>query len=486
MDKNKNVVTSKKSQKQAKRKKFKNKNLKVNQKNKIKSNDNLKDQKITINEEILINDILKKEKDNPKEEVKEIKESDEKLNSEANYDDFLFDSEIEDLELAEKLLSKNEDNLEINKNLTSDFKNDFTKEEFSDVDSSPSISDEKLIKKESLLERIESDEDIISLDKINNNKAKTLLDEIDDLEKTNDKPILNSIELINEIDNRLNTEKEFNKTKNEKSSKANKIKNTIIIILLICFLICLAISTFKIINWFIDNHKVDDIADDLTKEVKEVPSDNAENINPPEDKADDYWDYIKMDMLSVSFDDLIKKNKDTVGWIKVNGTNINYPFVQTTNNDYYLTHAYDGSYNDAGWIFADYRNDMINFNRNTIIYGHGRLNKSMFGSLKNILNSDWFDNKDNYIVKLSTPYENTLWQVFSVYSIKAESYYITTDFINDNDYLKFLNTMKSRSNFAFSANVGVNDKILTLSTCLNDNGYRVVMHAKLIKREARN
>lgn len=255
----------------------------------------------------------------------------------------------------------------------------------------------------------------------------------------------------------------------------------------------LIIAANGIFNWWNDNQKIDNLTKDINNSVsieEKAPDPNlTENINPPEDdteEANDYWDYMKMDLLSVDFTELLTKNKDTVGWIKVNGTNINYPIVQSTDNNYYLKHAFDGSANDAGWIYADYRNDMVNFDKNTVIYGHSRLDTTMFGSLKNILESNWYDNKDNHIIKLSTPTENTLWQVFSVYTIEAESYYITTEFYSDEQYQTFLDTLKNRSSVTFSATVNTNDKILTLSTCKDNFGNRVVMHAKLIKKETRS
>ena len=220
----------------------------------------------------------------------------------------------------------------------------------------------------------------------------------------------------------------------KRKRRKRHVKKGVYIGILIISIIVLVFSLLKIFIWNKDNSDVDklqkDIADKNVKEVK-ADKDKTDNVNPPENKSDDYWDYIKMDMLSVDFNELKKKNPDTVGWIKVNGTNINYPVVQTKDNDYYLNHAYDKSKNSAGWIYADYRNNMTNFDKNTIIYGHGRLNNTMFGSLKTILNSKWYNNKNNYIIKFSTPTENTLWQVFSVYSIKAESYYITTKFSSD-------------------------------------------------------
>ena len=176
----------------------------------------------------------------------------------------------------------------------------------------------------------------------------------------------------------------------KRKRKKRRIKKSVYIIILIVGIALLIFSLLKIFIWNKDNSDINQLQKDITdNNVKEVKADESKsnNINPPEDKSDDYWDYIKMDMLSVDFNELKKKNADTVGWIKVNGTNINYPVVQTNNNDYYLNHAYDKSKNSAGWIFADYRNNMTNFDKNTIIYGHGRLNNTMFGSLKNILNS---------------------------------------------------------------------------------------------------
>lgn len=275
---------------------------------------------------------------------------------------------------------------------------------------------------------------------------------------------------------------------NKRRKKKLRFRKWVIVVFLLFFLGIFTFSAYKIYAWYSDNKKVDNLSDDVLKNTKvkeKKDNDNTENVNPPEDVSNDYWDYIKMNLLEVDFNELLKKNPDTVGWIQVKGTNINYPIVQTTDNSYYLTHAFDGSKNEAGWVFMDYRNDPVNFNQNTILYAHSRLTGSMFGSLKNILNSSWYTNKENHIIRLSTPTENTMWQVFSVYTIPKESYYITPSFNSDEAYGEFLNTMKSRSEVDFSAEVNTNDKILTLSTCKDNFGNRVVMHAKLIKRETR-
>ena len=276
--------------------------------------------------------------------------------------------------------------------------------------------------------------------------------------------------------------------KNKKKNKNIKI-STIIVFLL--SLICIITACILVFFWIYNNNKSEKIAEEITKitPIEEVEdNDNTELINPPEvNSQNDYWDFIKLPLINVDFSELLKRNSDTVGWINVNNTNINYPVVQKNNNDDYLHKAFDGSKNQAGWIFADYRNDMENFDKNTIIYGHSRLNKTMFGSLFNVLNESWYSNKYNQIIRFSTPTENTMWQVFSVYKIDLESYYLQVDFDNDSQYLEFLNTLKSRSKYDFNVSLNENDKIITLSTCSDAAGTgRIVLHAKLIKKETRN
>ena len=275
------------------------------------------------------------------------------------------------------------------------------------------------------------------------------------------------------------TRTEFHKRKRKKRI----IWTIIFIISLLISILCI----MKIFFWNQENKNVDKITEDINNEkiVEEVQSETAENINPPEDKDDDYWNYIKMDMMSVDFNELKKKNSDTVGFIKVNGTNVNYPIVQTADNSYYLKHAFDKSSNSAGWVFADYRNNMVNFDRNTVIYGHSRSNQTVFGSLKKVLNKSWYGNKDNHIIKLSTPTENTLWQIVSIYTIKPESYYITTKF-SDSQFKEFVKTIKDRSEIEFSGTLSENDKVLTLSTCDDvARTTRLLIHAKLIKLDKR-
>lgn len=283
------------------------------------------------------------------------------------------------------------------------------------------------------------------------------------------------------------------KEKNKKiitiTKKKRRLKKWVWQLFTIIFLITIIISLTNITVWHKENEATDKVVEEISNETivtEQVDDDKTELVNQDKvtNKDNDYWYYIKTPLIDVDIQKLKAKNSDTIGWINVNNTNINYPFVQTTNNDYYLTHSFDKTANNAGWIFLDYRNQSDFSDKNNIIYGHSRLNKTMFGSLHNALSSKWYSNKDNHIIRLSTEKENTMWQIFSVYKIKAESYYITTNFTNDNEYQDFLNTITSRSKHKFKVELSIEDKILTLSTCYSDD-ERTVVHAKLIKRSPR-
>ena len=241
-------------------------------------------------------------------------------------------------------------------------------------------------------------------------------------------------------------------------------------------------SLFNIFSWVMDNNKTDRLIESL-KELSNTDIEFSDYtlVNPPKDKNDIYYKYIDTNFNQVDFNSLLKENSDTVGWIKIEGTNIDYPIVRSTDNEFYLNHSFDKSYNKVGWIFLDFRNSLENLSLNTVIYGHNRKDNNMFGSLENVLKEMWYEDY-NPVIKLSTPKENSIWQIVSVYEIKKESYYMTTYFKNNEKYQEFLDTIINRSKFNFNTHIDTNDVILTLSTCKDMYGNRIVVHSKLIKK----
>ena len=256
------------------------------------------------------------------------------------------------------------------------------------------------------------------------------------------------------------------------------------LLFLMFFTSILFISCFIIFDWTKDNKNIEKIEEKIEEVVKPIEN-NEEGVlvNPPEDKESDYWYYINLPFYEVDFTELLKKNPDTVAFIHVPNTNINYPIVQANNNDYYLTHAFDKSKNSAGWVYIDYRNSNSFTDDNTIVYGHGRLNKTVFGSLKDTLTKDWQNNKENYVIQISTPTANFVYQIFSIYTIDAESYYIIPGFNTISTKEEWLATMKNRNTAPMNVSLNASDKIITLSTCQNNDGGGIVVQGKLIKQQ---
>lgn len=271
-----------------------------------------------------------------------------------------------------------------------------------------------------------------------------------------------------------------------KKKRKLKYSNIIIFIILLVSLIIFTISIKNIITWYKDSKSTNEELDEINKNttIEDIPDNiNTEVIPPTKDTSldDPYWSYISTNLIDVDFNNLLSINNDTVGWIQVPGTNVNYPFVKTTDNSYYLNHSFDKSYNTSGWVFLDYRNNFTS-DKNLIIYAHGRYDNTMFGSLRNITTNGWLNNPDNFIIKISTPEENTLWQIFSIYKIPNTSDYLDVSFNTPEDFLTFTTKLINRSIYNFNTKVSSTDRIITLSTCYNDD-IKSVLHAKLIKKE---
>ena len=250
---------------------------------------------------------------------------------------------------------------------------------------------------------------------------------------------------------------------NDEHMVKRRLKKKYRILLITIFtLICLVGIIYSILN-IVDWKKDVDSNKDIKEEIEE---------KIVIDEKDDSY--------KIDFTSLKEQNSDTIAYLKVNGTNIDYIVVKGKDNSYYLKHNFNKEYNIAGWIFADYHNLFDESDRNIVIFGHNTKDGSMFGSLKNVLESNWQENKDNLEITLITEKGQYKYQVFSTYSIKPEDYYINTIYNNDNE---FLNKVKSRSNYNYNIEVNSNDKVLTLSSCIGDGKKRVVLHAKLIENE---
>lgn len=239
---------------------------------------------------------------------------------------------------------------------------------------------------------------------------------------------------------------------------------------------------------FVEKSSIDQVRNDIISSSYAAPTDEeelnnelelddepiVEEVETPKKEIDTKYTFEK------SFSNLLKINSETVGFLKVKGTNINYPVVQHSDNSYYLTHDFYKSKKQMGWVFLDYRNSSESFDSNSIIYGHNMANKTMFGSLSNANKSSWRKNKDNLIISYDTPTNSYKFKIFSIYKVDYTTDYLRTTFESKEDFDKFVKLIRNRSNLKSDVSVNYGDKILTLSTCAGSGNKRFVVHAVLI------
>lgn len=235
-------------------------------------------------------------------------------------------------------------------------------------------------------------------------------------------------------------------------AKRDKIKRGILFILVVIFII----SGIKLITYGIHSKEDQMIIEQISQSITDTN---------------------KEEKYTIDFETLKQINSDTIGYLKVNGTEIETVVVQAEDNEYYVSHNFEKNRNSAGWVFVDYRNQLDSSDKNRILYGHNMKNNTMFGTLKNVLKEDWKELEENRYITFITEKEYAIYEVFSVYEIQKEDYYIKTDF-ESGEFADFLINLKQRSKYYFDVEINENDSILTLSTCANNNKYRVVLHAK--------
>lgn len=192
-------------------------------------------------------------------------------------------------------------------------------------------------------------------------------------------------------------------------------------------------------------------------------------------EIEEYIEIDEQENIDINFNELKKINPDTVGYLEVPSVNIKYVVVKGKDNSFYLKHNFNRDYNIAGWIFMDYRNKADDSDKNMVIYGHDTFDGTMFGSLSKLLDKKNIRSEEDLIINFITEQGYKKYKIFSVYTIKPEDYYITTSF-KENEFEKFKEKLKERSNFKIDVSIE-NKNIITLSTCQNHGVKRLAVHA---------
>ena len=185
---------------------------------------------------------------------------------------------------------------------------------------------------------------------------------------------------------------------------------------------------------------------------------------------------------TVDFEALRETSPDIIGWLALPDTAINYPVTQTDDNEYYLHHLYDGTYNKTGCLFTDYENQEDFSDRNTIIYGHNMRDGSMFAALNEYDEQSYFDGHPQ--MYLVTPGGGYVVEIFTAFVAKpSESGSGTSpwrlSFKDDGAYTTWLSEMAGRSVIETDVTATSSDKVLTLSTCMPGGASRFIVMGKL-------
>ncbi len=301
----------------------------------------------------------------------------------------------------------------------------------------------------------------------------------------------------------------------KKTKKKNKKFGPVsIVILVVCALVFVG-AVAMIIKGVVDEKKQQEEINRLKREDETYSMEAGDETEANQHKRDgesgesgknapiseislDEISYLKVN----NFEHYKEINSDMVAWLylpgptDVAGLPIDMSVVQTTDNAYYLDHTFYKNENVNGWLFADYENDMqdIGNSYNSVFYGHAR-SDNMFGGLKYLNdNPIWYENGYNHFIKITTPTEETVWQVFSWYETRTDFYYIQVNFNSGEEFVDFANLVQSKNAIKDAAGNSVfqtfeftpDSRIITLSTCKGlDKNVRVAMHAVLVKSQPR-
>ena len=248
--------------------------------------------------------------------------------------------------------------------------------------------------------------------------------------------------------------------KSRKKKKSNPALTALLSVLCVIFIGIFAFSGYKLYT-IIHNYKVAERKNDglIDRYVTTAPK----KEKPKAEKEEEDLRDPEVSPIDVDFDALLEQNEDVVGWIYCPDTVINYPMVKAEDNMFYLHRMVDKSYNPNGSLFLDCLNEPDFTSDNTIIYGHNMNDGSMFASIHNYKNQEYFDKHP--VLYINTPDGNYRVELFAGYVTDADSDTYTMNFYNKEKHEQYFEKMVSQSTFKSPYVPEPKHKIVTLSTC---------------------
>lgn len=250
----------------------------------------------------------------------------------------------------------------------------------------------------------------------------------------------------------------------KKSKHRKETKNYIQIIFIVIFII----SICAIIYYFYNAHKHQDILNNIKIDEGQVTEETTER------------------MLQIA--ELKKENEDIIGWIEVEGTNINFPVVQGTDNEYYMKHTYTKEYSNDGSIFLDKSYDWNLPSTNLLLYGHNNKNGNMFQDLLKYKDEGFY--KEHPTIRFTTVNEDYQYEIISAFLSRVYyqdeqnvfRYYYFINANNEEEYNNYVEESKKASLYDTGKSATYGEQLLTLSTCeYSQEDGRFAVVAKKVK-----
>lgn len=263
-------------------------------------------------------------------------------------------------------------------------------------------------------------------------------------------------------------------------------KPIIVLLILLCAALAL-FSSYMVFSEIREYKEGSEAYDELTEFVehpKQTEPETKPSTEPEPSETESMTEPEEPTVVfpAVDFTALREKAPDVIGWISLPDTAINYPVVQADNNDYYLRRLYDGTYNQAGCLFADYRSAADLSGRNTVIYGHNMRDGSMFSTLREYAAQEYYEAHPT--MYLITPDCGYIVEIFAAFTASPSETGSDTspwrvEWPDKDAFSEWLTIAAERSAISTGITVNSDNRILTLSTCTNSGKDRFLVMGKL-------
>lgn len=240
------------------------------------------------------------------------------------------------------------------------------------------------------------------------------------------------------------------------------------------FTLCICAFIFSIsvlIKYFYDDYRSAQLNSQITSMLN-----SAANVSQTSSQA----------TILPKFEALLNENQYLVGWIKIDGTPVDYPVVQYTDNDYFLRRDFYGNDDRNGTIFIDYRNIVDPQGKNLMIYGHNMKSSKMFSSLQKYEKLSYY--QEHPIIQFDRLTEEGQYKIFSIVladsssNKEAEDLRIYLDYPTEEFFLDYVQKTRECSFFDIPVDVRGDDQIITLVTCAYDfEDARILIFARKVR-----